>query len=912
MLNEALRKLEQYRKGYYAERILSQLGYLAELDKAKGEHNAAIAKAASALLQKADDNGAITKADCDACEAELAGLSSFAKTLTVMPIGHAHIDMNWMWGYDETVEITLETFRTVLKLMDELPEFTFAQSQASTYHIVEQYDPTLLPKIAARIKEGRWEVSASMWTEGDKNIANGESISRHMLYTKQYMKKLFDLNDEDLQVDFEPDTFGHSANIPEILNQGGVKYLYHCRGYDGEHFIYRWKAQSGANVLVYRDPAWYNVSTEYKYIQFLPGYCAHNKVDAMMLVYGVGDHGGGPTKRDINRLLDMKTWPLAPTITFGTYHKYFKHIENGDFPVVDAELNYVFTGCYTTQSRIKAANKLGENSLYEAEAAAAIAAKLGGFNYKPIAFENAWRKVLFSQFHDILPGSCIITGREYCSGTFQEVMATANTEKVAALRAIAANIDTTAINPPEGECYCESNSEGAGVGFRTIDYRGSYTELGKGDRRGYILFNTTQFDKTESNEIIVWDYDGDNSTIVVKDAEGNHLPFDIVDSGEHHFWAHNYVTIRVYATIPAFGYKLIVVDRDYNADLKLGGWNDPRTEAYHEYILSNDKIEAVINPVDGSIASITDKATGEILLEDGSFNYVIENSNGMSAWVVGRHSNVVKAFDITNISKKCGKTGCSVTVTGKLDNNKIEYTYSLDKDATVIKVAAKVDWLEFGNRQNGIPQLNFNIYTSYMPEGFVNDIPYGKLERESRYQDIPALSYTVAKNEKAPHAIFISCTKYAFRNYEDNMSLTLIRSAYNPDPYPELGEHKFEFAIGLCNGNEDALSASLQFPCTVISVTPHTGSITGGSFIKASGASVGAVKLAEDNSGDMIIRLCNKTAASTDASLHFPLSIKSAHTCGINEQKQSQLNASGNAVSLKLQPYAVATLRITF
>ena len=167
--------------------------------------------------------------------------------------------MNWMWGYQETVALTIDTVRTILTLMEEYPEFKFSQSQASVYHILERYAPAVLDQVKQRVKEGRWEVIASSWVENDKNMSGGESMARHLLCTKKYLSELLDISEDSLNLDFEPDTFGHSRNIPEILRNGGVSRYYHCRGYDGEN-IYRWRAPSGAEVLVYREPTWYSVS----------------------------------------------------------------------------------------------------------------------------------------------------------------------------------------------------------------------------------------------------------------------------------------------------------------------------------------------------------------------------------------------------------------------------------------------------------------------------------------------------------------------------------------------------------------------------------------------------------------------------------------------------------------------------
>jgi alpha-mannosidase len=131
--------------------------------------------------------------------------------------------MNWMWSWQETVAATLATFRTMLTLMEEYPGFTFSQSQASVYHLVEKYDPEMMEEIKKRIKEGRWEVTASAWVETDKNMPCTESLLRHIRYTRDYLETTWGVDPASLNIDFSPDTFGHSAHIPEIDGYGGVQ-----------------------------------------------------------------------------------------------------------------------------------------------------------------------------------------------------------------------------------------------------------------------------------------------------------------------------------------------------------------------------------------------------------------------------------------------------------------------------------------------------------------------------------------------------------------------------------------------------------------------------------------------------------------------------------------------------------------
>ena len=187
------------------------------------------------------DKGTLTFGDVEAAEAALSPMAGEAKEYDITCAAHAHIDMNWMWGYQETASVVVDTFRTMLTLMEEYPEFTFSQSQASVYEIVEKYYPEMLEAIRARVREGRWEVTASSWVENDKDMSGSEAMIRHLLCTKTYLSGLLGIPESSLDLDFEPDTFGHSANLPEVLASGGVRYYYHCRGNDSE-FIYRWRA----------------------------------------------------------------------------------------------------------------------------------------------------------------------------------------------------------------------------------------------------------------------------------------------------------------------------------------------------------------------------------------------------------------------------------------------------------------------------------------------------------------------------------------------------------------------------------------------------------------------------------------------------------------------------------------------
>ena len=182
-----------------------------------------------------------------------------------------------------------------------------------------------MEEIKARIREGRWEVTANAWVETDKNMPDTESLLRHISVTRDYLRDVWEIDPDSLKVDFSPDTFGHSRFVPEINAFAGVPYYYHCRGLQDDLTLYRYRAPSGSEVLMYKEPYWYNsgVNPDNGTGVFeMERRCGGLKT--ALIVYGVGNHGGGATRRDIETMLEMQTWPIFPTLKFGTIHEYFE------------------------------------------------------------------------------------------------------------------------------------------------------------------------------------------------------------------------------------------------------------------------------------------------------------------------------------------------------------------------------------------------------------------------------------------------------------------------------------------------------------------------------------------------------------------------------------------------------------
>lgn len=938
-MSELLASLNEIKKqkptGYWSDRILAELEYVARLSNIKkNQHDKIIGAVIKTLNENLAEEGVISKSACLDAEKQLAKLSKEAKSFSMICAAHAHIDMNWMWSWDETVSITIDTFRTMLNLMEEYPEFKFSQSQASVYHIIEEYAPDMLPEIKKYIKEGRWEVTASHWVEADKNMPSGESFARHLLYTKRYLSELLDIKPETLNIDFEPDTFGHTLNVPEILAEGGVKYYYHCRGYE-EHHLYRWVAPSGSAVTVYREPIWYNATIEPVMTAQVPEFCSKNGLTTMLKVYGVGDHGGGPTRRDIERIKDMNSWPIFPNIRFGTFAEFYALVEPiaHKLPEVKGELNFVFSGCYTSQSRIKMANRIGEATLNEAETWSAISSVAAKSKYPALSYEKAWRNILLNQFHDILPGSGVQETREHAMGLFQNAMASANANRSQALRDIAAMIDTSKYMTDED--IKTSISEGAGVGFGIKDFKIAQIERGKGKHRVFNFFNSSAYDREEVVEIIAWDWQGEPKSILISDDQGKAVKHQLIGNGFNGYWGHHYARLLVMVKVPAFGYSSYFLT-EAKGGIDLYRQKDQRVdkEIRDQFSLENEKLKVIFHPVNGSILSLVDKKTGDELVDTkqatGIFRLIHEDTNKwMTAWWVGRYMRVENLHEKNVVIKKVYDESSplrqAISYEMSFERSKLKVIVSLDKNSSVLDFNVECDWHELGKQGDQLPQLNFFMPLGYTSESYKYDVAFGTIDRAPLMMDVPANSWGLAlrKNPKKKSIKITTRTKYGFRGIDNSIALTLLRSSCDPDPYPEIGLHKFQFAVSVVGptDNKTHIEDAYNYchPMQVISSAPQKGKLpTNHSFAKIleGNVAISAIKVPETSSNHQwIIRFYETEGSTTKATIQFAKAPIKVHWADLHEtpiQGHGKITIKGHNLTFAVEPNKIVSLCVEF
>ena len=905
---------------YWGERFFAEFATAEAL--ATPEEFSILEDAIDGLYESFCAEHALTDSACREAEAKLLPFSDRAKAYTLHHVAHAHIDMDWLWGLHETVDVTLNTFRTMLDLMEEYEEFTFSQSQCAVYRMTEFYDPALFRRLKQRVKEGRFEFAGSSWVELDKNMPNLESMARHILYTKQYLNKTFGIPFEDVNLDFHPDTFGHSCAIPEIFRAGGIKYFYHCRGMDGD-YLYRWRGPSGAEVLALNEPLWYNDRILPMYLSQVPKVCNTYGVKDMMKIYGAGDHGGGPTRQDIERIIDMKSWPVAPTIIFSTYAKYFAAIEpyKDSFPVVEGEHGPTFTGCYTSQSRIKMANRIGEDRLQAAEAVTAFAVRKTGMEDFNDQFRTAWQRILFNQFHDILPGSNIPESREHAMGAFEEALGCVMAATSASLRAFADAIDTSMFETPMERIT--SNSEGGGVGTNTDAahrFRLPGTERGVGKTRLLHFFNPTPFDRKDILEATLWDWPGDFRRVQAFDSQGNRLNICAVGKPTHES-GHMRTDLLVQAAIPALSYTTVkIVESEKHSFAFCELPPDPRVIYYPPLIMENDLVKVTFSPADYSIRSYMDKRTGKELLSDEGGRFVLFRENkvpkGGCAWVEGIHMDEtdLHTAGTPTLKSPVQKNALRQQLEYKLhyQDNVIHVKAKLDKDSPILELEVFADWRMTSN-DKGSPKLSFRTGLSSTPEYFLSDSQIGTVKREPlNLHDRCSRSFFHAYGAGVT---LMTDSKYGHRGYDNRMEVSLLRCSRHPDPYPEVGHRYFRIGIAPTGSTTAELkeigSRFAHRDLPYASNRAHKGFLPlEDTLLKADNAAVTAVKLAEDRNG-LIVRLTSIQEETKQVTVSAA-GLTSAWLTDLAEQDLTECTVADGKVELNMEPERVMTLRLIF
>lgn len=376
--------------------------------------------------------------------------------------GHAHIDVAWLWPLGQTRRKAERSFTTVLRLMEEFPEYHYTQSQPQLYDFVRQDRPELFAAIQRRVAEGRWEITGGMWIEADANLSGSESLARQFVLGRRFFRQHF--GPAETPVMFLPDVFGYSAALPQLIREAGMRYFFTIKiGWNQYNRVpydsFWWQGLDGTRVLTHfstsPDLTGTHASTYNSFAvpeQVLGCWRTLKQKelhDNVLMLYGHGDGGGGPTREMLENLREMRSMTATPQVRQASVGAFFQRLEeqSARFPVWDGELYLeLHRGTYTSQSRTKRGNRKSEVLLHDAELLASWA-WLAGQDYPREALARAWELVCLNQFHDILPGSSIAEVYVENLAHYREVEELAGRAFAEAFQGLAPGGEVVLINP---------------------------------------------------------------------------------------------------------------------------------------------------------------------------------------------------------------------------------------------------------------------------------------------------------------------------------------------------------------------------------------------------------------------------------------------------------------------------------
>lgn len=816
----------------YARDVLS-----ASADDVRGKHEPLLLESIQAVdLEAMASNKDAYLASLQAAADRLRPINELVRGISVDLTGHAHIDMNWLWLWPETLDVCRNTFNSISQLMDDFPGFKFSQSQPAVYAAMKETAPEVYAKIKERVRRGQWDTTtATAWTEGDENLSSGESLVRSILYGKRFMKKEFGIESD---MGWEPDTFGHVATMPQILAKSGIKYYYFMRC-GIEPPLFWWQSPDGSRVLAYCYGT-YNKGLDAGVGPEALGFAKRTGVSSYMHVYGVGDHGGGPTREMLNNAKELSTRADFPTLRFSTPREYFQNVlkSKQDFPVHKSDLQYVFQGCYTSHADVKRWNRECEHLLPAAEAFSLIA----GVPYPKWEFEQSWRKTCFNQFHDILCGTAIHGSYDYSRELRDDVVKQGQAQLRKSLQAAAARINT----------------------------RGS----------GYpvVVFNPsawTRTDHVEAASPFPKEAAGvtESVNITVSDASGKKYPAQ-VRGGRLSFTARS---------VPAMGYKVFWVSRGtlpVSSPVKAAG-----------DIIQNQFYKVRFDAATGRIVSIYDKSAKRQVIPQGTASAALQirNQRDVNAWEIGRTVSTDEVSGNTSISVS-GPAKVAMAVEGDAANSRIRQEICLYDAVPRIDIRAVVDWQEESNGGKLAPLLKQGFPLSAKDAKAFVDIPFGSIERPVNGFEVPAQKWVDLSDAGYGMSILNDC-KYGVDFKDNTIWMSLMSSPNHPDPRPDQGKREWTLSIYPHKGDWKAAGTprrgcELNDPLIAVNATAHPGALPAEKSylsVSASNVIVTALKQAEDDNS-VVLRFYETDGKAGKVTIRTAFPVRSYVECDLMER----------------------------
>jgi alpha-mannosidase len=790
-------------------------------------------------------------------------------------IGHAHLDLAWLWPLEETRRKAKRTFASVLGLMDRYEEFTFNQSSAQLYEWVERDAPELFERIKEHVAEGRWETVGGSWVEPDCQIPSGESFTRQLFYGQRYFEERFGHRSA---VAWFPDTFGYSPGLPQLLRGAGLSgfFTYKLNWSETNRFphdLFVWEGIDGSRVVAH---TFENPGTDYNG-DITPldlygtwrNFRGKRNYRESLFSFGWGDGGGGPSEKMLENYGRLKDFPAMPRLRMARVDEFFASLPEDGLPRWTGELYLeLHRGTLTTQAKVKKLNREAEHRLLEAEAFAAVAA-LSGAPYPAEELERLWKVLLLNQFHDILPGTSISEVYQDAHRQLEETVSGAERLRDEALHDLAQGTE-----PADSErCVLVAN---AALHPRPLT----------------VLLPA-------------------EPGATPADGKSRPVPSQETPDG-----------LLIHAPdreVPGLG-RVSLALRGETPDASSAGTASGVEvgKSGGGTFIENELLRVEIS-ADGSLGRVYDKEAGREVL-DGSGNQLwayADKPANWDAWDVyedyemeGEEVPGAESVEVV----EAGPLRGAVRVERRFRGSRISQTYRLLSASRRLDVETRVDWRERQVLLRALFPLNVRSHEATF------ETMYGAARRPThrntswdevrfevsahRFADLSEPGYGVA---------LLNDGKYGHSARDNVLGISLLRSPLYPDPLADEGEHRFTYSLFPHPGDwtEAGVAREAFSLNSPLVVGGGGGEAAEYGLVATEGVelALGSLKRAEDGRG-VILRLYEPHGKRGPATLRFAFGPNSVERVNLLEEPEGTVETREGEVRLDVRPFEVLTLRV--
>ncbi len=808
----------------------------------------------------------------------------------VIGVGQAHLDMAWLWRLQHTRDKAARTFSTALNLMRQYPDYHFLHTSPQLHQFLKQDYPIIYERIKERISAGQWEISGGMWVESDTNLPSGESLVRQILLGKQFTRAEFGI---DTRLLWMPDVFGYSAALPQIMRRSGLDYFMTTKiswnqfnrfPYD----TFSWRGIDGTEVLAHfittptRDSTAFTYNgemTPFAVKGIWDQYKQKEINDELLLCFGAGDGGGGPSLEALEAASAMKGIPGLPQVQLGRADDYFerlgKRLTDKDLPVWDGELYLEYhRGTYTSQAANKRANRKSEILYHDAEFLNSLADVLTHQRDYPAAdLRLGWEKILLNQFHDILPGSSI---RQVYQDSQVDYAKIAEIGRRAIERAEKTIIERIAAPTPS-----------------------------------LVVLNSLAW-RRDAIVQIPWTQEWENRTIA--NAEGEALAAQVVEEdGTRQL-------LLDAPNVPALGYCVYPVVAHSHKALK-------------GMLISPDTLETAFYRIElnkqGQITSLYDKTNRRSVLAPGARANVLQvfddRPMAFDAWDIDiYYQEKMKEVDnlVEAAVEEAGPLRGVLRLRWRFDNSDITQRITLYQRSPRIDFRTTVEW----HQSQQLLKVAFPVAIRSTRATY--DIQFGNVERPTHWNT----SWDLARFEVVAHkwadlsegdygVSLLNDCKYGYDIKNNVMRLTLIKSAVRPDELADKGQHEFTYALLPHKGNwregktiEEGYALNNPVHAALIGA-PQAGALPNEySFaaVDREAVIIETIKQAEDGQAWIVRVYESKQSRHDEVRMTFGQPIRKAVECNLIEEDEQPARFTDRVLTFPILPYEIKTFKMWF